>query len=365
MKLYRKLVLKFNKFNQRANKLAPASFLITSGGQTGVIWLGSMLNMHPDIMCSTGTDHPLMAMNYENNDEELLKIRAGIRSALDMRYGATPYLQDRLKLGGFFKYGDRHEIDKCRDVFFSLENVALRDPSYKANIFDELEDIPKLKNYKAFGNVRGLGVQEYLEEMKKGHAAFNGRGKSTIVVDLIRHPILRLDSVINWCHSFYELYPDYRKMIDDSLLGYKDILIELEKDSGADFSNVLDKAFFYAEHVTSHSQAWADDVKAGPNIPRILFEKLREDKEYFSRLVQTISRGKVVADDAYLDQVFSTDNLESGRMTEARFRKTRKTAREVFESWPNWHQERVRSVFAEHSIVKVYEPFGYDLSFLS
>lgn len=338
-------------------------FLITSCGQAGVIWLGSMLHKHPEILCSTGTDHPLLSLNYGYNQNEIVNIRNSIKTPKDISYGVTLFLADLLKQGGFFLYGGPFSNINYDHLFTAMDGVALRDDSFKKYIFNELQGVGKLKKYKVYGNVRGLGARDYLFEMTKKHP-FDGYGKNMRVADLIRHPITRLDSVINWCHSSYTVNAGFKEMIDDAIKNKPELLLFLEKNYDVDFELDINKLFIYVEFITQHSLSWAHDISATTSIPRILFERLREDRTYFSDLINFISAGVIEAGNDYLDEVFSPDNLASGRMTGDRFRKDRKNPRDVFESWPDWQQQAVRKLFHENQIQDVYKNFDYDLSFL-
>jgi hypothetical protein len=344
---------------------SPAPFLVTSCGQTGAIWLGQALNKHSEILCTSGTDHPLMAMNYEYNDDEIVKIRAGIKNAADLRLGVSPGLEAALKRGGFFKYGGAPvREDKYGGIFTPMDNLMARGHAYVPYLFDELDELPKLKPYKAYGNVRGMTAAQCVNEMQKGAAAFNGRGNAFPVADLIRDPIIRLDTVINFFQLMYERTPDFKQTVADEMASQSSLVSALEIEYDIDLSASLNRAFFYVEFLTRHSVTWANDIKAGPHIPRMPFEKLHSDREYFANFVHYLTGGRVVADEAYLDWIFDPGHIDNGRPSNPQGRKKRKTARETYESWPAWQQEQVRQTFQVFDIAKVYEPFGYDLSFL-
>lgn len=345
----------------------PMHFLVTSMGQTGAIWLAEALHMHPDILCSAGTDHPLMSLNYSFNQEEIVKIRAALTRPADYPQGVSEALEAALRRGGFFKYAGGPGLDHLHtDIFRPLENLPPREHAYPFYVFDELESLPPLKNHKALGNVRGLAAMQYALECRKGDGAFNGRGLMAMpVADLIRHPITRLNTVIHFIEEMYLMEQGFKTELDEAIAKQAALVETLETMYGADFSSSLDRAFFYVEILTRHSMVWADDIRTMPEIPRVPFEWLKSDRDYFAAFVHYITAGRATAQEHYLDRIFDPQQKEMGRVSNPGSRQPERTAREIYESWPAWHRQHVKQAFDTFDIAGAYAPFGYDLSYLA
>ena len=343
---------------------APVPFLVTSAGQSGSVWFASSLHRHPDILCSAGVDHPLLSLSYDHNPDEVARIRASIRGAGDFPFGVASHLKYALEKGGFFNLSNHFEGDPYREVYTPLADLPDRmDVPVATILFGELAMLPKIKPYKAFGNVHGVTSMKYMEEMRKGDAAFSGYSKDLTVMDLIRHPITRLDSIVN-LYTGADQQGSCTDMLNAELKKRESKMEALRQRYDVDFSQSINRVFFWIEYILMHSRGWAADIMAVPEHPRLLFERLQSDREYFRDTVHTLTRGTVVADDAYLDKIFSSGNLGAGRFSSGSARKTRKDPKAVYESWPLWQQKEVARTYKEYDLVKVYEPLGYDLSFL-
>lgn len=348
----------------------PAPFLVATIGYAGSVWLGASLHLHPDILCTAGSDHPLDSMNHWHNRDEVIRMRQAIKSTEDLRYGAQPRVRDWLSRGGLYGYCCDFKAEPHPD-FTPLSGAPARDSAnVSAFLFEELDTLLPIKPCKAYGNVHGVTPLGCTFELAKKSAAFNGRINEMVIMDLIRHPIPRLDTAVRSHRGPHINGMDDGMMIDfegriASSPKLKQKMEWLEGYYHVDFSDIQNKAFFWALYVMQWPLVWMREIQLMPEVPRLTFERIRTDREHFRDTVHALTRGTVVADDAYLDKVFSPENMYSSRVAGV-VTKVRSSGDpiDVYEKWSDWQREEFSRIIKEHDMEAVYAPYGYDFSFL-
>ena len=218
-----------------------------------------------------------------------------------------------------------------------------RKPQLYSYVLEELESLPKIKAAKIIGNVHAVHAHPLYPLSHHAQTAMGGRFEKTRFLDLVRHPVTRLDSVINLVKERMIAVPNYLDSFKGEIDKLDERMSDLERSSGADFSDPVQKAYFFVEYVQKTTQGWAYDAYVMPEYPRIIFERARTDRDYFSWIVDYISGGKVKADSSYLNSVFDDKNKNAGRISGRKERK--ELACDVYNNWPSW----VRKDFAQAS----------------
>jgi hypothetical protein len=339
-------------------------FLITSTGYSGNWWLASSLHLHPEIKCSMGLDALPAAFDYYYNSDEITQIfKSGPNwlkhGILFPRYFYI--MLDNLESKGFI---NAEEKNKYRDEIGNAETRNIND--LYMHIFNELKSTPFKKKAKITGNVHGLSASQFKAALdNETICKSNFDPRKIPVFDLIRHPVTRLDTFVNYKCQWYdtEKYGSYIKInVDKCLKDMPDEVKRIEKLYNVDFSMTRNKVYFFIEHINSHLLTNFNDVNLTPEIPRIQFELMRNDRDYFKKIFSQITHG-MKPDETYLNLVFSPNNLNQGRASEAHLQKDRSNPELCFDAWSDWEKSRFKERVVENNLVSFYAKFNYDLSF--
>ena len=251
-------------------------FLIASYGRTATYWLASSLHKHRDIACSHGATLSDFCMNYESPDVPDAKV-----------------LLSHKELDEFRK--------KSVDDFFDL-----------------LETKKKVKIY---GNVHGYSAGD-IWLMNSRH-----RIKRDIrVVNLMRHPITRIESLKRRFVYEFSFNPYLRKRVEEH---FKKIvssnLIEYVRNSfKVDLSHEANRLFLYSLSLVPLLDS--EDMQT-PYL-QIPIERLVKDKECFCWVFNYLTKAGAPITKDYLDSVFSVNRMNS--LNEE------STSIEQFNSWDVW-----------------------------
>ena len=328
----------------------PKYFLVTSQGLAASAWLASSLNLHPEITCAMGIDHPLISMRYYYNKAEIEERSASIDDPGPIRHGFyTESLRQHFK-DKFSRMGRKLDTDLVRDN-------PVRDLQ---KMYEELQWYePKSKHY---GNVHVCFAQQALEYLKEAPLTRDVR-----LVNLIRHPIPRTEAAIKGVMSISSFYQDsdWHQGITEGMNAIVDTQperrLQAERRFGVDFRVERNRAVLYSYYHALHNDSWAGEITSVPEASHVMIERLMSDRDYFAWLVWELTGGEIRADAALLDRVFSDDHLQSGRHTG----KGRSPGpRAQYAAWTEWERFEFMQVMGRLNLASVYAPFGYDLSFV-
>lgn len=285
------------------NKRQDIYFLVTSYGRTATYWIAKNLNQHPDIVCSHGPSLPPV---LPHNKKQPL---------------------DSYVL----------EMHKNLDVFL------------KTPVKEVLSGIRDLGRGKVYGNVHGYSANSVDIMFENNSIAQSDLS----VVNIIRHPITRIESFKNRFH--YELtYNTYFKsqadgyiqdMVDRKLLDF------LATKYNMDFS--LDTMLFLYSLCLV---AFNDKLDLESNIISIPMERLTKDPEVFCWMFNILTYPEVKIDSKYLANVYSTER--SNVLTKEQ------TSVETYSSWDGWMQAAFKFVMKKYDFSRMYNRLQYDLSFV-
>lgn len=334
-------------------------------GKAGSLWLGGSINMHEDIVCSSGCDHLLTSLDYWYNKDHVRKILESV-SEESLKNGAITYeyvdgFSDLANYRETVGYGLIGAGNLIQD-YYSKKGQQIKIPPRKYHvkiIEDYFEELKSARKAKFYGSVHAFLASGFNDFSPSKDFL---REKNVVVLDLIRNPITRFEAQINNCVMGYNVYQDMmRDEIEKSLVDNIHKVKYLEKEYKVDFSDIKNKCIFYNIFGVNFQWAWANDIVYS-DFPRLYFERLRYDQDYFSWLINYITKGKVTASKDYLDKVYSVENINSGRSNKTP--KKDKSARDQWEEWPQWLKEELRKQFVEHDLKNLYSKHGYDLSFI-
>lgn len=328
----------------------PKYFLITSQGLAASAWLASSLNLHPDITCSMGIDHPLISMRFYYNDELVSKKTEGITDVGPIQNG---FYSDSLRT--LFK-------DRFAATGAPLGTTLERPNPVRElqRMYDELEWFAQSKFY---GNVHSCFASQALEYLHETPAR-----RDILLVNLIRHPIPRTDAAVRALMSIATLAQDsgWHDGISEGVNAIADTQAdrrrEIEQRFGVDFTDVRNRAVLYSYCRALHNDCWTGEITAVRDACHTPIERLMNDRDYYSWFLSEISRREIAASPEYLDKVFSDQHLRSGRHVG----KGRSTSpREQYQSWSDWERDEFKQVLSRLDLANVYAPFGYDFSFVN
>jgi hypothetical protein len=324
-----------------------AHFLVSSWGFAGSIWLAGSLNLH-DVVCTTvGNDNPVESFSYC----ALNKDAAYVNDNADASLATHGFTNSANPLVAAF----RSRLDAL-GVDIPVRDLS-RLPWY---VLDELERVPAIAPYRVLGNVHGTT----LWHLHQAHLADPDflKGRPVVVVDLIRHPVPRTEAAIKAVITFH--LEELDAPISAFLHEHATECLELERRYGIDFSEPRPRAALHVFRQGTQNDLWAYEIREYADAPRILLERLQDDRDYFAHVFCTLTQGRVRADPAYLDRVFASENLVSGRQSgEKRTRAPR--AREQYDRWSPFERAEFARVTNRLKLPALYFPYGYDLSFVS
>lgn len=344
------------------SKVKPRQFLVTSTGYSGSWWLASSLHLHPDIKCSMGIDAQPAAYDYYHNLPEITNI---------FRSNPTWHQHGVLFPKYFYLLLDKLEANGCIDsteksAYYNI--VANAKPRDVRDLFDiiyhELEQTPFKEKTKIIGNVHGMSAEQFQNVLRRNNHS-SEKAKTLTVYDLIRHPITRLDTFVNYKCQWYDTqkYSScIRETVDKVLIERADQVKQLEKEFAIDFSQTRNKVFFWIEHVNSHILMNHQDVLRTPEFTRVKFEDLHKNPDYFASFIKNLCG--INPDQSYIKKVFNDDNLKQGRASDSHKQYDRNDPKACFGNWSEWEQSTFRNLVNKHGLDKFYAEFGYDLSFV-
>jgi hypothetical protein len=337
----------------------PAHFLVTSCGHSGSVWLAASLNLHDAVCATAGIDSPAESFTYYplNRPIECFTYRPLRR---DPDYVADRANPDWRTYG----FSNSHRIEFV-DFVSELRGRGLDIPPRDVSrlpwyVFDELEQMLSVAPYEVLGNVHGI----WFSQMQQACLADPDilKGRSVVVMDLIRHPVGRTESAIKATMTFH--LPDLDPVIDEFIRANAKACLALERKYTIDFSEPRARAALHVYRQGLQNDVWAYEVREFPDAQRILLERLQADPAYYAQVFSILSQGRLTADRAYLDRVFAPANLGGGRRSTSNIARPPDTA-EQYELWPPWERDEFASVSQRLYSPRVYFPFGYDFSFLT
>jgi hypothetical protein len=319
-----------------------AKFMVLTSGNCGAIWFAQALNLHPDIFTGCGIDHPIEScVTYE-----LIKDPAPFLTGStprNYRFGAHPEVMERL----LREHGVTIAVPP-RDV--------TRLPWY---LFDELEEMPGMARRRAVGSIHASTAVQFAECFAKDpHILGNRR---VVVTNMIRHPVPRTESFLKAFVKY--LLGEWKLAIDDYIESNLFECRALERTYGISMEDPRVRAVI-CTHRIGKTVAWiANELRAFPDMLALRMEDLQSDPEYFASAVEVLTSGRVVADEAYLSEVFKPENLAGGRRDAADGGSRPAGAAEQWAAWSDFERAEFLAMCVRDRVTPVYEAYGYDFSF--
>ena len=93
-------------------------------------------------------------------------------------------------------------------------------------------------------------------------------------------------------------------------------------------------------------------------------EHLQSDPEYFSRAVALLTDGRIVADAAYLNEVYKPENMGAGRRSVPDGTRPA-DARAQWDAWSDWERAEFLACCRRDRVIDAYAEYDYDFSFVS
>lgn len=323
-------------------------FLVVSWGHCASIWFAGSLNLHPEILCNTGIDHPIQSfIGYKLNvDSDRILAQ---RNPDDYRYGATaatPLADGTFRPG--FELPDFPVPSRDRE----------RLPWY---VFDEMEIIARHSSARFVGNVHGLTLPGLAEALKGDPSVFKRRRFP--ILNLIRHPVPRTESAIKATmhYNLESLRPDIDRFINEHL----DDIRAIEKRHKVDFSEPRDRAALHVFRQGKQNVIWAEEIRDFPDVKMVSMEMLQSNRDYFATAFNDLTSGMLIADHEFLDRVFTAENLGSGRRDSTLNKSRPPPERDQYEMWSDFERAEFGRIARNHNLHQIYGSQNYDLSFVA
>lgn len=350
-------------------------FCVLSLGSCGSVWLTNILNSHSEIICSVGTDHPVASISYSDYDKTN-EVREDIINQIctneDIKYGANFAVEGQfipeVNVDNYHKYLNAvsygsgtiiAEALKKRGIEISVPCRTGMTEDFPF-FFREMERFFPRSSY--YGNIHGLTCEKVASLIERKNPFL----KKVIFADLIRHPITRLESIINHYRLLYDLNIFERKKIEDSIESNSERRVYFEQNYQADFDITDNKIRFYCNYVAQDkgwTRIYADDIRS-LKVQRILFERIKNEPEYLAWFISYLTGGRVSVSKSFLDSVYNDHDLfeKAGRMGKIKI--DQKSARDQWIEWPEWQKKVFRDQCEEYDLYSLYAEYNYDLSFV-
>lgn len=207
------------------------------------------------------------------------------------------------------------------------------------------------------GTVHRFGVWDVPELMRANPDA--------VVMNLIRHPVTRLNSRANAFHVELsrgsQLITDF---VDGQVLRNRKLVEKWFDRLGLNSEDLKTRAFVaaalsYSNMVDEIVHA-RDQLGYGPEF-HIVMERLVSDRSYFTFIFRQLTGRQIQVDTDYLDRVFSSSPDTNARLSHSG-RVGNRCPVEVVESWEPWQKQIVEDVFDRFGSPGLFDGFGYDLT---
>lgn len=296
-------------------------FLVTSTGCAATRWLAATLNQHPDIVCSGGAGplSDVMAYGTRPSAEQVERIATAI---LEPRGGGIP-----------------------------------------VSIDDMFEELEAHRPARFVGNVHRETVASLLDQIRQAPLK-----RSIQVANLIRHPIPRTETKYQNERFNHTASPKARILFDrqlqERLIQQEELVQAWTKQLGAlDASE--ERRWFLGSLIDTIESAADFAWRSAPwHIPHFKIELLKKDRAYFRQLLLHLTSGHLTIEEAYLDRVFSPQNLNAERFrTDALAQRPPRSAEEQWQAWEDWQRKAFHVAMAVTRFHLPYVEQGYSFQF--
>lgn len=286
-----------------------AYFLVLSSGYCGSLWLAAALDRHPGISCS---------------GNRLLGLRIPHNSAFDFSAIDPLLVSHMVDFGGVATPSETFRL--CQQ----------RKPGAVA-----------------FGDVHGWRVKT-LKDFPAEQPA---------LAHLVRHPVVLLERIIQEQIHRYRQFPRIRVAMDGAFSDLCEAYGPLLKGLTYDLADQeRGPCFLWGIH---ELRAVFDEIRSRPDIPLWGFERLIADRAHYADLVSSLTGGAVIADDLYLDTLFTVEQAaSSGRFRGSGLTSTTDPA-DVWDGWLEQEKDVFRRLCAHFDPATLYAPVGYSLDFMN
>ncbi len=330
-------------FNARSPTSEEPRFLVLTTGNCGAIWYTSALNIHPGILANCGIDHPIEAFfNFPLKKDGAHFLRYS--GPEHFRHGVTPAF--------------RRTLSEVHGIGFQVgRRFHHRLPSY---VFDELEGLPFATDHAAIGSVHAFGPLEFLGYYVRNRGVLGRR--RMVVANMIRHPLARVESFMK-ALVHYDLKSIRPRVLDFVSRNPEDFRA-LRRAFGIDLDDPRVVATLFTFRIIRNVTWLAQETRTFSGMRALRMEDLQEDRDYFRSAFTYLTSGRLVADDAYLDEVFKPANLGLGRRGDIPQGTRPPSARDQWEGWSDFERAEFLRCCREDGIPDIYAPHGYDFSYV-
>ncbi len=299
-----------SKFPPIISQADKAYFIVTCHGWSASNWTAVALSKHPHILCCHS------AMNIPANSNSLRETEVEFKETMIKRHNARLSRGSR-SIDALFDEVAAYDVERKRSIYGNVHSLRIR-------------DLPRLK-------------QEF--PTPRPH----------VLMNQIRHPVSVVESgfgqVKNMLSWDVYVHLDATHGMEDHLPFFIDLADRYQ-------INLCDydvRSFCYA---ANHLLFLGRDCRIAPDAPTIVMERITTEREYFAKILQELSAGRIEPSSEYLDEVYKLGQLnrhKSGKKI---------TPQQQYESWLPWQQEVFYYFFIAADLKAAYQKHGYDFSFI-
>lgn len=319
-------------------------FLVLTSGNCGAIWFASALNIHEEIFTGCGIDHPIESCflyNLQKDGDALVAASKPHNYRFGMRNNNP--MKDKL---------DSHGLD-----YPILSRDISKLPWY---VFDEIEEMPFVEQRKSLGTIHAFSAKEFACFYQQDPGILKQR--RVVVANMIRHPLTRIESCIKAFE--YHCLDQHRVDIDNYISTHLGEFMAIERNFHVSIDEPRSRAIIAMFRLSNQVKWVADELRQFPLMKAFKMESLQSDPDYFSNAVTILTRGRVFADNDYLDKVFKPENLGVGRRCNKPEGTRPPSPRDQWDQWSGWERSEFMASCQQYDIAKAYAEYDYDFSFV-
>lgn len=298
------MIFRRRKVASPRSEPAEPAFFVTSYGRTATYWLTTMLNSHPDIYCTHGPT--LKRLDVAPNDPP---------------------------------------IEHTAEVFRDQERY------YNLRLGEMMRQLRDQHPSKIVGNVHAFTAMRLQNKIKDERYPHEVRR-----VNLLRHPVTRLDSYTK--HCIKQSYDDGH--MRDSFCAFVDkhsagsqFQQMIHSKYGVDFSCLENKMFLLAVIMLGNDMS--DTQVQCQQVP---YERLVSDIEYFQWLFHYLTNGQATIADQMLTEFRTSHRKNTANAIQM-------TSLETIRRWDKWQVYLLRFCLeSTPAMQSLYRQLQYDIEFV-
>ena len=312
------------------------------------------MNMHSDVTCSMGVDHPISSMSYYYNNDEIDNMIRNL-NVEKVKFGA--WKDDNI--WEITPYNFREKFSNALHHYIAGPIIKVHHPtiSFPQRVFGGciasqmakhvLTELQMFYTSKVYGNVHGFSPYHCIKDPQALYQ------NDITLAHLIGNPIKRLRSRLTHAKMSYRFnFFNYREQVPLVCKNYKDDIELIKRKYQISDFDIEQQITYLSFRNGSVLREWEDEIYIAEklDIPQMRIEKMSFDPDYYKSYFMHLTGIK--PDESYLQRVFTKKNYKIAHTTKES--KRNQSMEEIFESFYPWLRDRITlniDLYKKHRIL--------------